>query len=185
MPRSRPTEPTEHAEQCAIITWSALNTGKWPVLHLLYAVPNGAFFGSETKTLKSGKKIPVAAIRAHKLKAEGLKEGVPDLVLPVPSQTHHGLYIELKRRTLGQPSPHQTWWKDSLLLLGYHAILCHGATEAITAIRAYLAHCPKVTLPPLPIHTPRKPRSTTPRTHKSTPIPAKTKSPTFLYPGSP
>lgn len=163
----KPTEPTEHAEQCAVMTWAALNAAKWPCLRLLHAIPNGAFFGGEVKQLKGGKHVPVAAIRARKLKAEGLKEGVPDLCLPVPGRADgppsagaaldgasalpsHGLYIELKRRTLGRPSAMQQWWHQCLTLQGYRVALCRGADEAIDVLRQHVQHAPQITLPPLP-----------------------------------
>lgn len=187
MPSARklpPAEPIEHTEQCAVITWASLNTGKWPALHLLYAVPNGAFFGGEVKLLKTGKKLPVAAIRARKLKAEGLKEGVPDLCLPVRSRSHAGLYIELKRRTLGRPSPMQDWWRDSLLASGYHCVLCRGADAAMAALRTYLADCPPLTLPPLPDLKP-KPKAKSPRTAKAPRSPrVPRRAPVFLVPPS-
>jgi len=149
--KKRPTEPTEHAEQAHVIQWAELNAGKWPCLRLLHAIPNGAFFGGEMKTLKGGQKVPVAAIRARKLKAEGLREGVPDLCLPVPSgSATRGLYIEMKRRTQGKPSPMQTWWRQCLNLMGYRAELCHGAAEAIEVLRQHVQHAPKMTLPPIP-----------------------------------
>lgn len=180
MPKSIPTEPPEHAEQCAVITWASLNTTRWPALQLLYAVPNGAFFGGEVKLLKTGKKLPVAAIRARKLKAEGLKEGVPDLCLPVRSRTHAGLYIELKRRTLGRPSPMQDWWRDALLATGYHCVLCHGADAAMAALRTYLADCPPITLPPPPTLKPK-----TPRNGKAPRVPRVHHRPVFLTPPNP
>lgn len=177
-------EPTEHAEQCAIITWAALNASKWPALHLLYAVPNGAFFGGEVKTFQSGKQVPVAAIRGRKLRAEGLKDGVPDLCLPVRSPQHAGLYIELKRRTLGQPSAMQNWWREALIAAGYHAILCRGADAAIEALRNYLKDCPRIELPPLPAAKPAKPRKNGIIARYERRI-RKPKAPAFLYPGSP
>jgi hypothetical protein len=179
----KPQEPTEHAEQCAVITWASHNTAKWPALHLLYAVPNGAFFGSETKLLKTGKKLPVAAIRARKLKAEGLKEGVPDLCLPVRSHSHAGLYIELKRRTLGRPSPMQDWWRSALLASGYHCVLCHGADSAMTALRSYLADCAPLTLPPFPALKPKtKTNPKQPRARKAPGVPRAPRRPVFLTP---
>jgi len=96
--------------------------------------------------------VPVAAIRARKLKAEGLSEGVPDLCLPVPSgSATRGLYIEMKRRTQGKPSPMQTWWRDCLNLMGYRATLCRGAEEAIEVLRQHVQHAPAVPLPPVPV----------------------------------
>jgi len=152
------TEPTEHAEQCAVMTWAALNAAKWPCLRLLHAVPNGAFFGGEVKQLKGGKSVPVAAIRARKLKAEGLKEGVPDLCLPVPSGPMHsmggpayfGLYIELKRRTQCRASEIQKWWHQCLAAQGYRVELCHGAEVAIEVLRQHVKHAIENRLPPLP-----------------------------------
>lgn len=175
-------EPTEHAEQCAVMTWAALNAAKWPCLRLLYAVPNGAFFGGEVKTLKSGKNLPVAAIRARKLKAEGLKEGVPDLCLPVPAGKtgrggdgetgSHGIYIELKRRTLGKPSAMQTWWRQCLVLMGYRAEFCHGAAEAIDVLRQHVQHAPKITLPEMPAAKVKKTRRLGDLEKRRTRIPA-------------
>ncbi len=149
--KTHPSEPTEHAEQCVVMRWAALNAAKWPCLRLLHAIPNGAFFGAEVKHLRGGKAVPVAAIRARKLKEEGLKEGVPDLCLPVPSgRATRGLYIEMKRRTQGRPSAMQTWWRECLNLMGYRATLCRGAEEAIEVLRQHVQHAPAVTLPPMP-----------------------------------
>lgn len=161
----RPTEPSEHAEQCAVMTWARLHEKRWPALRLLHAVPNGAFFGGEFKTFASGKKVPVAAIRARKLKAEGLREGVPDLCLPVPSDDkmagiYNGLYIEMKRRRGGVSSPMQTWWRQGLTLMGYRAELCHGAEEAIDVLKSHVMHSPTIPWPELPPERPaRKPAS--------------------------
>ena len=79
---------TEHDEQVAVFEWAELMAERYPALNLLYAVPNGA------RTSMSV---------AKRLKAEGLRRGVPDICLPVSShydeydQTYHALYIEMKR----------------------------------------------------------------------------------------
>lgn len=199
-------EPTEHAEQCAVITWAALNAAKWPCLRLLYAVPNGAFFGGEVKKLKNGKNLPVSAIRARKLKAEGLKEGVPDLCLPVPSlvvrasarsesesrppkggttnpEPCHGLYIELKRRTQGRASEMQKWWHQCLIAQGYRVELCRGAAEAIEVLRQHVKGAIENRLPPLPVVKQKKPGRARPDGLKPE-LRAKKPLP-FLYPGRP
>ncbi len=162
-------EPTEHSEQAAVIQWAALQCGKWPALRLLYAIPNGAFFGGEVKELKGGKKVPLGAIRARRLKAEGLKEGVPDLCLPVPNSKHgHGLYIEMKRQTQGRASAEQEWWLAALQAAGYHTVLCHGATAAIEALRTWLQDAPPITLPPLPAPPSSNNRKRAPRAPSAT-----------------
>lgn len=72
---------TEHEEQKALIEWSAWMSNARPELSLMFAVPNG------------GDRHPAVAA---KLKAEGVKAGVPDIFLPVPRNGYHGLFIELK-----------------------------------------------------------------------------------------
>lgn len=60
--------PTEAQEQMTLFSWAAMQSGKYPELNLLYHVPNG---GSRHKA------------EAGRLRAEGVKAGVPDLCLPV------------------------------------------------------------------------------------------------------
>lgn len=129
---------SEHRLQCQLIIWAGLHAGRWPALHLLFAIPNGAAYGGGTKTLKSGAQIPVAAIRAHRMKAEGLRPGVPDLCLPVARGGFHGLFLELKTST-GRLRPDQALWIDALRDEGYRAEVAHGLDEAIAVLRGYVA----------------------------------------------
>ena len=78
---------SEHDEQSAIFEWAALMQGAYPELGLLFAIPNG---GKRDKAT------------AGKLKAEGVKAGVPDMCLPVSNGKYHGLFIELK---VGENNP--------------------------------------------------------------------------------
>ena len=73
------------------------------------------------------------------MKAEGQRQGVPDLTLPVPSGSYHGLFIELKRVKGGRVSPEQKDWLAFLSGQGYRAEVCKGAVEAIAVINEYLA----------------------------------------------
>lgn len=114
--------PTEHAEQCAVIEWAAMNQSRIPQLRLLHAIPNG------------GARHPAVAL---KLKAEGVKRGVPDLSLPVPMGDRHGLYIEMKRRG-GRIEQEQKEWINDLMRLGYRVDVCWDADEAIKTIGEYL-----------------------------------------------
>lgn len=132
--------PSEHALQCQLISWAGMNAGRWPCLHLLFSIPNGAAYGGGMKTLKSGARIPVAAIRANRMKAEGLRPGVPDLMLPVARGGFHGLFIELKT-TKGRLSPEQALWIAALRDEGYRAEVAHGLDEAIEVLRGYVS-CP-------------------------------------------
>ena len=94
-----------------LFSWAAMQSGKYPELNLLYHVPNG---GSRHKA------------EAGRLRAEGVKAGVPDLCLPVARGQYHGLYIELKRQRGGRTSDHQSEWLDALSAQGYKAALCYG-----------------------------------------------------------
>ena len=98
-----------------------------PALRLLHAIPNG------------GKRDKATAAR---LKAEGVKPGVPDLFLPVPSGAHHGCYIELKagRNTI---SDYQEEWIDALRAQGYFVDVCWGWQSAARVIAEYLGVKPE------------------------------------------
>jgi len=115
--------PTEHQEQCAVIQWCALHEMRWPELWLIHAIPNGG-----------DRHIAVAA----KLKAEGVKPGVPDLFLPVPKGRYHGLYLEMKRKDGGRTTETQKRWHQGLFVQGYCFRVCKGADAAIKVIEAYL-----------------------------------------------
>lgn len=114
---------SEHTEQANLFEWAALQTNVMPELEWLYAVPNG------------GKRhIAVAA----KMKAEGVKAGVPDVVLPAARGGYFGLYIEMKVDGR-KPSKSQKKWLKYLISAGYHAVVCNGFYEAKDMLVWYLA----------------------------------------------
>ena len=115
--------PSEHVEQVRLFTWAHYARGTHPALSLLYAIPNG------------GARHPVVAA---KLKAEGVKRGVPDICLPVARGKWHGLYIELKRQRGTRPSDDQIMWIASLSNAGYRAVWCRGWEAAREVIENYL-----------------------------------------------
>lgn len=116
-------EATEHQEQIALIDWAdVVSKSRYPSLRWLYAVPNG------------GLRHPVVA---NYLKAEGLKPGVPDLVLPVPVLPWHGAYLEMKRYD-GELTPRQVEWRDHLVAVGYAYRMARGWEEARDFLIAYL-----------------------------------------------
>ena len=99
MQKNKMPVPTEAQEQMTLFSWAAMQSGKYPELNLLYHVPNG---GSRHKA------------EAGRLRAEGVKAGVPDLCLPVARGQYHGLYIELKRQRGGRISEEQVRWIDGV-----------------------------------------------------------------------
>lgn len=116
-------EPLECEEQRALFSWAALQAGKHPELRFMYHVPNG------------GKRN---AREAALLKAEGVKAGVPDIVLPCSCGGYHGLYIELKRQKSGTVSDDQKKYLEFLSFAGYKAVVCRGWEKARDEIMSYL-----------------------------------------------
>lgn len=116
--------PTESNEQQTLFEWARRQQGRWPELALLYHIPN------------EGKRSQRTGAR---LKAEGLKTGVPDICLPVARGGHHGLYIELKRRRNSRVTKEQLDWIAELVAQGYVAAVCRGCDEAISLITGYLS----------------------------------------------
>lgn len=116
------TIPSEHGEQVVVIEWALTRQAAYPELWLLYAIPNG---GQRAKGV------------AGKLKAEGVKAGVPDLCLPVPRGKYAALYIEMKNQK-GRVADKQAAWHDALRAHGNCVEICYGAAEAVRALEVYL-----------------------------------------------
>lgn len=123
----------EHDEQVAATAWWALACHGYGLPEFaLFAIPNG---GARHKAV------------AGKLKAEGVRPGIPDLCLAVPLKHQGaagveflaaGLFIEMKRRG-NKASPEQEAVILFLRQRGYHVVIAWDAGEAINAIKAYLA----------------------------------------------
>lgn len=115
--------PLESNEQQTLVAWAKRHEEEWPELRMLYHIPN------------EGKRSRKTGAR---MKAEGLKSGVPDICLPVARGGHHGLYIELKRRKDSKVTKEQLEWIADLVAQGYVAAVCRGCDEAISLITRYL-----------------------------------------------
>lgn len=115
-------EMDEHHHQIAVMRWAESMSLIKPELRLLYAIPNGG-----KRHWMTGKKM----------KAEGVKAGVPDMCLPVARRGFHGLYVELKTPK-GRPSPIQRDWIDALTGQGYAARCAYGYRQAIEIIEDYI-----------------------------------------------
>lgn len=119
----------ESGHQEALFSWAVYNTGRMPELEYMHHVPNG------------GKRDKATAIA---LKRQGVKAGVPDIVLPAPRGEYHGLYIELKA---GQNTATKTQ-KDFLSYLrqqGYYTAICYDWQKAAELIETYLLHTQELT----------------------------------------
>ncbi|MCY1278189.1 VRR-NUC domain protein [compost metagenome] len=114
--------PTEDEDQIALIQWF----DRWAPAELrgrLAAVPNGGHRNKAT---------------AGKLKASGVRAGVPDLQLLTPRHGFAGLIIEMKRVKGGQLSQEQADWLAWLNAQGFCAVICKGFEAAQATIKGYL-----------------------------------------------
>ena len=119
---------SEDGHQLALMCWCALNQDQYPELKWLFAIPNG---GSRH------------IAEATKLRAMGVKDGVPDLCLPVKRGSWSALYIELKKpakdkKKSGKTSNEQNEWITFLQSQGFGAIVCYGWENARDTLIAYL-----------------------------------------------
>jgi len=112
----------EEAEQAALFEWAAYKTGQWPELAFMFHITNGGLRNKAT---------------AGRMKAVGVKPGVPDIFLPVTRGHYAGLFVEMKYGK-NKPSPEQQQYLDLLEREGYAVAVCYGCEQAIEKITAYL-----------------------------------------------
>lgn len=77
-------------------------------------------------------------IEGSRLKQQGVKAGVPDIVICEAKGQYHGLFIELKRISGSKTSTEQKEWITILITKGYMATLAFGADEAIQIVKDYM-----------------------------------------------
>lgn len=96
--------------------------GKTQRLSLLFAVPNGGRRGKVEAAILSG---------------EGVRPGVSDLVLAVPSHPHSGLFMELKTDT-GRPTESQKAFAEMVRAQGYRHEFVRSVEQFIDTVNGYL-----------------------------------------------
>lgn len=109
---------SEHQIQRAYFDWARMHSEA----RRAFAIPNG---GARSKAV------------AGKLKAEGVRAGVLDVMLPIPRGGACGLWIEFKSQG-GYPSPEQRVEIDALVKDGYAVFLARDAELAARMTQAYL-----------------------------------------------
>ena len=110
---------SEYHEQAALIDWARSMEHQYPALRYLFHIPNGGWRHKAT---------------AGRMKAQGVKAGVPDLFLPIPPP---GLWIEMKYGT-NQLTAHQSAWCRALYEAGYHVQVCWSFEEARDVLVDYI-----------------------------------------------
>lgn len=108
----------EETEQKQLIQWCKTI----PELQFIFHIPNESIGGRGW------------LIRNRQM---GVRSGIPDLMLPIPMNGYHGLFVELKAEG-GRVSPHQQKWLDALNQLGYLAVVAYGWEEAKKIILDYV-----------------------------------------------
>ena len=78
------------------------------------------------------------------LKRQGVKAGVPDIMLPAARAGYHGLYIELKAGE-NTTTKKQKEWLEYLRQQGYYTAVCYGWQPAAQLIEQYLLHSDELT----------------------------------------
>lgn len=122
---------SEHSQQTAVFAWAAQSG--IPELKWLFAIPNGFYATAKSKAT---------------MKAEGLRSGVSDIMLPVVRLINdfmicHGLFIEMKSaqyhgRKNGGLSDEQEEFAHFVNRQGYRFVVCYSWIEARDAILSYL-----------------------------------------------
>ena len=111
---SKNSTPHEHAEQVTFVSQFEI---EYPDIRIL-AIPNG-----------SHRHKAVAA----KLKAEGVRRGAPDLLIPA-----WRLWVEMKRQKGGRISIEQKEWIAYLESIGHFVIVGRGWEDAMAQVKAHI-----------------------------------------------
>jgi len=120
---------SEHTEQAEVIQWAKDNEFIYPELRWLYSSLNGIVIPAPPM---------VRAKIINYMKAEGMRNGIPDLFLPVARHGFHGLFVEMKRTDGGVISPEQKEFMEFAAAQGYLDKICYGCDEATEALEWYL-----------------------------------------------
>lgn len=72
------------------------------------------------------------------LKRMGVKAGVSDVIIAIPSNEFHGLFIEMKHGK-NKATSAQLEFLANMKEKGYATAICYGATKAIKTLEDYLS----------------------------------------------
>lgn len=108
-PLSKTIIASEHIEQVRLVNWFR-NNFKEPD-YIIFAVPNGGTRGAR---------------EAVRLKQEGVKAGVSDIIILTHGKT---IFLEMKKVNT-KPSPKQKEFHKNLEYLGFVNLIGYGASDA-------------------------------------------------------
>jgi hypothetical protein len=121
-PESLGANPSEHSQQAALFCWAVEFAKIYPRIKWMFAIPNGG-----------ERNIAVAS----KLRAEGVKRGVPDIFFPIACRPFNGLFIEMKRVN-GISTEVQVGYHEYLRQAGYKVVICNSWQSAVNQIKYYI-----------------------------------------------
>jgi hypothetical protein len=116
--------PEKHI-QASFIAWRDTFKRQFPILHAVFAVPNG--FWTENKAYAA------AMVR------QGLTPGIQDCICLAPSADgkYYGLLIEFKNE-VGEESPEQVFFREFFSSLGYRTEVCRSWWAAGAIVNEHL-----------------------------------------------
>lgn len=119
--RRKPRD-VEHRTQVLCVRWFGT---LYPNLYrCLFAIPNG---GRRDK------------VTGAKLKSEGVKAGVADLMLCIAASGKHGLFIEMKTEEKGsRQSESQRLFAEDVRTQGYGYAVCRSLEEFVRTVSIYM-----------------------------------------------
>jgi len=121
---SKAENPTEAAIQKDVVRWARRHKQLYPALGLLHSTPNEGMADLHPATAKKRKKL-------------GVRNGMPDLHLPVPSGDWPALWLEMKRPG-SDLEPHQYRRLVELEEYGNATEVAWTAEQGIWVLRTYL-----------------------------------------------
>lgn len=137
--------PTEHQDQQALVAWAGFQRVTEGLLgDFLLMIPNESLLSF----------IPPGPRRYaywNSLKKLGFRKGASDLLLSLPRNGAHGLYLEMKRERKSFATPRaieaavsdeQVDFLARMISVGYRAVVAYGYEEGKAAITGYLGPPP-------------------------------------------
>lgn len=113
---------------------------RWANAQQLPAAPDlepGATYGSYLFAIPNGGWR--ARVEAKRLKGQGVKAGVWDLLFPVARLGAHGLWLETKANTNDLTNGQQEWG-PRMERAGYETLVFYDWPDAMDALKAYIAN---------------------------------------------
>ncbi|MCW0484086.1 VRR-NUC domain-containing protein [Gaoshiqia sediminis] len=102
---------------------------------LLFAVPNGGKRDRKTVQTKSGSKS--FSPEAARLKRQGVKAGVSDVILLIPKKGFASLLMEFKTQS-GRQSDEQKEFQRQAEMCGSKYVIVRSVNDALAAMKDYL-----------------------------------------------